>query len=61
MWLILGERIGNMFIVTKSAAARNLVEGNLNALVRAMYLSPSAHGNRILARLWSKTAFKKLW
>lgn len=57
----LDERIGSIFIVAKDSEMKCLVEGNINPLIRGLYLTISAPANRIVTKLWTEPELKKQW
>eukprot|EP00002_Diphylleia_rotans_P018609 TRINITY_DN3601_c0_g1_i2.p1 TRINITY_DN3601_c0_g1~~TRINITY_DN3601_c0_g1_i2.p1 ORF type:complete len:416 (-),score=95.90 TRINITY_DN3601_c0_g1_i2:143-1390(-) len=56
-----GERVGCLSIVCKSKADSDVVYNHIKSAVRLMYLSPPAHGARIMHTVFTDTQLKSQW
>jgi aromatic-amino-acid transaminase len=55
------QRVGALFVVNKSAAAKHLVASQVKRIIRAIYSNPPAYGARIVAYLLQNPSLKKEW
>lgn len=56
-----GERIGVTIVVSKNNDVKDSVQGNLDTLIRGMFLTVASPANRILSKMWSTDELKNQW
>jgi len=56
-----GERVGGLSVVCENAEQASRVLGQLTGAVRANYSNPPTHGARVVAKVLTTPALRKLW
>lgn len=55
------QRVGALFIVTKTPAEKQRVKNQVRRIIRALYSNPPAHGALVVLEILKKEELKKLW
>jgi len=55
------ERVGTLSITTSSMKEKNLVEGHLKNIARAIYSNPPSYGSRIVEKLLNDNELRNIW
>ncbi len=56
-----GERVGSLFIVSKTDAIANDIRSRLKQIIRTNYSNPPLHGEKIVTHILSTPALKTEW
>lgn len=55
------ERVGNLTVVQRSGATRNMIHSQITLLVRGLYSNPPAYGARIVSKVLNTPALRQEW